>query len=1087
MFPPAPGSPDARFAGPRVADQNTTTHRLDEVLGEYLEAVESGRAPNRQQFLAAYPDLAAEIEAFLADQDRFDALMAPLSSSSNRQVANLPPQAAGSDIRPGQVLGNYELLEEIARGGMGVVFKARQFLGDGTPRPFRIVALKMISDSSWGSAADVQRFRLEASAVAHLDHPNIVPLYEVGEHQGDSGRSRPFFSMKLVEGGSLARQVARFKGQPRDAAQLMVRVARAVEYAHQRGIIHRDLKPGNILLEGRLDGPPGQLRPLVADFGLAKRLRVEDAAVPADQTLPTLTQVGTAVGTPAYMPPEQALGQAPVTTAADVYSLGAILYELLTGRPPFRMPTGLGTLLEVLERDPEPPHRYCPGLDRDLEVICLKCLEKDPGQRYATAGSLADDLQRYLNREPIQARPVGRVERLYRWCRREPLLAGLSAAIVLSISVSMGLVVWQWQRAETERATAQQERGRAEQKQAEAEKHADAEKRQRNLADRHAAEVERQKKLVEAKHKEAERNLVEARRQRTLAEKNAAEAERQRAATDEAYREAFKIVTRFCVQLSEKELGNIPGLQPLRKEMLEAGLAHFQKFAQRNANDPELRNEIADTHFRIGLLTNIVGSKKDALGCYRRALDLYRDLKAKGGKYGDQRLMIARTLSNMANLWSDLGQGREAGDARKEAFGLIEELAREKPKDPEVQHSLALALNTESSRLKAQGKFSEALTRILRGRDITRELVARYPRQRVYRRDLALSYTQEGHLHKHLREPAKVLPCYQQARKELEQLSEAQPNHAWLRLDLSRVYRYIGSEYRARGQSVEALAILTKARTACDALVRANRQVVAFQHELAMVLNSLASLHLASGQSDRALDCYQQALTTLRRLVAEHPDVPWVELDLARAWHNLGTVHRELNRPADAVRAFQGSKVAFEELVARHPKDAGYLDYLAGTVNSLADQLQKLDRHEEALKTFEYGAKRGREAVALAPNNADFRQTLSFLLGNLARAHRLAKRPEQAATYTLERRKLWLGNPEEVYNRVREFLLVAQLVKKDSPEQRKYHTLALETLDLALQAGYKDFNNLRNNPRLAVLRERPEFQRLLREFETKNK
>ena len=1087
MFPPPAGRRDALSAGPRAADQHTTSHRLDEILGEYLEAVESGRAPNRQELLAAHPDLADQLEAFLADQDRFDALMAPLSSSGSRHPSG-PASPSGSDVRPGQVLGNYELLDEIARGGMGVVFKARQFLGDGTPRPFRIVALKMISDSSWGSAADVQRFRLEASAVAHLDHPNIVPLYEVGEHAGDSGRPRPFFSMKLVEGGSLARQVPRFKGRPRDAAQLIVRVARAVEYAHQRGIIHRDLKPGNILLEGRPDGPPDQLRPLVADFGLAKRLRPEDGGGAADLTVPTLTAVGTAVGTPAYMPPEQALGDSPVTTAADVYSLGAILYELLTGRPPFRMPTGLGTLLEVLEREPERPSKHCRGLDRDLEVICLKCLEKDPGRRYATAGLLADDLQRYLNREPIQARPVGRAERLLRWCRREPLLAGLSAAVVLSVALGMGLVVWQWARAEKERAT-------AEQKQEEAEKHAAAEqrqreradwnaaeeKRQRDLADRHAAEVERQKKLVEAKHKEADR---------------------QRAATDEAYREAFKIVSRFCVELSEKELGNIPGLQSLRKEMLEAGLAHFQKFARRNANDPQLRNEIADTHFRIAQLTNIVGARKDALASYRQALALYRDLntphptlspsggegRVRGaGKNGDQRLMIARTLSNLANLLSDLGRGREASEARQEAFGLIEELAGEKPKDPEVQHSLALALNTEAGRLKRQGKFSEALAVILRGRSITEVLAARYPSQKEYRRDLAINYTQEGHLRKALREPARVLPCYQEARQRLEKLIAAERSSDWLKLDLSRVYRYIADEYRARGRNVEALAILEKARLACDGLVRANRQVVAFQQELALVLTGLAALSLRTGQPDRALECYQQSLATLRRLASDHPELSWLEVDIARACHNVGTVQRELNRPADAVRSFQESRTAFEDLVAKQPKNAGCLDYLAGTINSLADVLQKLNRHEEAIKTFEDGVRRARAAVALAPNNAGHRQTLSFLLGNLARAHRLAKKPEQAIVYSLERRKLWLGNPEQVYNQVREFLLAADLVKKDSPEQQKYHTLALETLDLALQAGYKDFNNLRNNPRLAVLRQRPEFQRLLSEFESRKK
>ena len=1023
-------------------DQATTTHRLDEVLGEYLEAVESGRAPNRQEFLAAHPDLAAQLEVFLADQDRFDALLAPLGSSagnSGRDSRRSSP--TGSDVRPGQVLGNYELVEEIARGGMGVVFKARQFLSDSTPRSFRVVALKMLAESSWGSAADVQRFRLEASAVAHLDHPNIVPLYDVGEHEAAPGRMRPFFSMKLVEGGSLARQVGRFKGRPRDAARLIVRVARAVDYAHQRGIIHRDLKPGNILLEGRPDGPPDQLRPLVADFGLAKRLRVGDSS-PPEQTLPSLTQRGTAVGTPAYMPPEQALGEVPVTTAADVYSLGAILYELLAGRPPFRMPTGLGTLLEVLDREPDPPSKHCPGLGRDLEVICLKCLRKDPSRRYPGAAALADDLDRYLNGEPIQARPASAREKALKWCRRHPVPAVVVLFAVFAVFGLVAAASWY----------AQHERRRA-----------DTEAALRQQADEHAAEEHRQ---------------------RERADRMAAEEKRQRAAADEGYQDAHKIVSRFCVRLSENELSNIPGLQPLRKEMLEEGLKYLQKFARRKADDPRLRNEIADTHFRIGLLTNIVGAKQDAIASYRRALALYRDLHKTTS---DQRLMISRTLNNLANLLGDVGRGGEAADARQESHDLVEALGREKPNDPEVQKSLVVALNSKAGWLESRGKPRAALDVLLRGRGITQQLLVRRPDQREYHRDLAISHVQEGHFRKALRDPARVLPCYQEARKILEKLIEAEGDSSWLRLDLSRVYRYLASEYRSRGQNVESLALLERSRTTCMALVRANRQVPVFRQELALVLSQMASLHLATAQPDRALECYQQALALLRILAAHHPELPRIGLELAQACHNVGTTHRELKQPADALRAFQESKLLFEQLVARQPRNAGLLDYLAGTVNSLADALQKLDRREEALKSFEDGARHSREALALAPNHLGYRRTLSSLLGNLARAHRLAKRPDKAVVYSLERRKLWLGDAEQVYQQVREFVLAAQLVEKDAPTQRKYYDLALETLDLALQTGYKDFNNLRNNPRLGVLRQRPEFQRLLREFERKNR
>ena len=322
-----------------------------------------------------------------------------------------------------RLFGEYVLLEMIARGGMGIVHRARQV------KLQRLVALKMILSDRLGSAEDVRRFYVEAEAAAGLDHPGIVPIYEVGEHAGQH-----FFSMLLVNGGNLAGRIKEGPLPPRASAALIAQVADAVAYAHGQGIIHRDLKPSNILIDR-------DENPRVTDFGLAKNIRGDS----------DLTASGQIMGTPSFMPPEQARGQAEaVGPSSDVYSLGATLYCILTGRPPFQAATPVETLKQVLELEPVSPKRLNAAVDRDLETICLKCLQKDPGRRYPTASDLADDLRRFLAGEPISARPVGRAERAWRLCRRNPVIAGLTIGIAFSLLLGTIVSTTQWARAQRE-------------------------------------------------------------------------------------------------------------------------------------------------------------------------------------------------------------------------------------------------------------------------------------------------------------------------------------------------------------------------------------------------------------------------------------------------------------------------------------------------------------------------------------------------------------------------------------------------------------------------------------------------------------
>jgi WD40 repeat protein/tRNA A-37 threonylcarbamoyl transferase component Bud32 len=381
---------------------------LDAVIAAYVQQVEAGAVPDREALLAEHPGLAERLRAFFADYDRLDRQAAELRLSAD---PNRTTDAPAAELPRVRYFGDYELLEVIARGGMGVVYKARQVSLN------RLVALKMILKGELATERDVARFRAEAEAAANLDHPHVVPIHGVGEHDGQH-----YYAMRFIEGTSLTR---RPRSDARQEAGLVATVARAVYHAHQHGILHRDLKPSNILVD-----PAGV--PYVADFGLAKR-------VDADRSL---TESGALVGTPRYMAPEQAAGRKDLTVAADVYSLGVVLYERLTGQAPFTGEAVLEVLRQVREAEPPRPSSLMPGLDRDLETICLKCLEKDPAKRYASAEALADDLERWLRGEPILARPVGALPRLIKWVRRRPAMAGMWLLVGLVGATGIAGVFW---------------------------------------------------------------------------------------------------------------------------------------------------------------------------------------------------------------------------------------------------------------------------------------------------------------------------------------------------------------------------------------------------------------------------------------------------------------------------------------------------------------------------------------------------------------------------------------------------------------------------------------------------------------------
>jgi serine/threonine protein kinase/tetratricopeptide (TPR) repeat protein len=733
-------------------------------------------------------------------------------------------------------LPGYEIRGELGRGGMGVVYLAHD------RRLKRSVAIKLIRDGRSAGKRDLARFHTEAEAVARLQHSNIAQIYEVGE-EGDG----PYLVLEYLGGGSLEKQLAG-KPQPgRAAAGLVETLARAIQYAHERGIVHRDLKPANILLqmaecrlridkEGKMTSGLSAICnlqsviPKIADFGLAK---FRESGVGA-------TESGDVLGTASYLPPEQAQGRTKeIGPAADTYALGAILYEMLTGRPPFRGESRVETILQVLTAEPVAPRILQPRVPRDLETICLKCLQKDPRQRYASALEMAEDLRRFLAGEPIRARPVGLWEKGVKWLRRRPAVAALLAVSAIAVLGFLGLGLWtvvtlHWYNRELQGQTRRAERGRV----------------------------------------DAEANLTES------------------------------LGLLDTLLNTQKELALVPGTERKWKKLVQQALAGYEKILKRSPT-PLVKSRAGRAYTRLGEILYVLGDKEGAGRAYRQALSLQTALVAGDPGNLDYQGDLALTWNGQGNLLRYNGPPRQAIQAYQEAIHHQEKLRELFPRVPNHQHNLARYYHNLAHQVRDVDGHAKAKKLYQAARDLEEDLVARYPARAAYQYLLAMATHNLGHMVADT-DPDQAVCMGARAAKMLEEITAHQPIHnnpsmahalaeidhhlASLLMQVSRrgaVQKHPG---KARELQQAAQKHLQRALDIHGALVKMFPLVPKYRREQArhfLARGALRAQHLTLRR--QGLADFYQALAFFKQ-TPDFPSATVHELDLGCAQSTLGNL-----------------------------------------------------------------------------------------------------------------------------------------------------------------------------------------------------
>jgi serine/threonine protein kinase len=946
----------ARNQGSAVRDADQTPDlddpRVIAAVQEYLAALEGGDKLSRSEFLQRHPGIAGALAVCLAGLEFVHQAASGLHASAlQRPVAAAP---ADAEAIIGTPLGDFQLLHEIGRGGMGVVYEAEQLsLG-------RRVALKILPFAAALDPKQLQRFKNEAQAAAHLHHTNIVPVFGVGCERGVH-----YYAMQFIEGQTLAAVIAELRhsggndegrmthdeGSPNDEARmpkqpsppdalkrdetpiglrhstldilsslgirhssfcrtvanLGIQAAEALEHAHQLGIVHRDIKPANLLVDGR-----GHL--WITDFGLAHC-----------QSQAGLTMTGDLVGTLRYMSPEQVLAKRLlIDHRTDIYSLGVTLYELLTLEPAFSGSDREELLQQIAFQEPPPPRKQNKAVPRELETIVLKAMEKNPEGRYATAQELTDDLRRFLENKPIRAKRPTRVQRVAKWCRRNPLLAGALSAVAASLVLGT-VVAWllaAWALTEAERA----------------------------------------------------------RRERDVASRNFALAK--------------DAVDKYLSKVTENPKLAQADFHALRKELLETSLPFFQKLVEQEGQDSELRASRGKAFNRLAGLRGWIGDRENALADYRRAMEIFEPLVAEFPTVPDYRSELAHSQNGLGNLLQEMGRWSEAEIHYNKTLALRAPLAAEIPSVPQYRNELAYTHNGLGLLFRHMDRWAEAETQHNKALALREQLAVEFPNDARYQRDAAGSLHNLGQLMRRTGRWTEEIVLYERAIRHQEQalerdpqdatsreflanhhlslgnvlcdlgrLGEAEPHlrqavdlveklatefptvpgyrdtladhHLWLQMLLAKVGRWAEAEKHCR----KALALREKLAADFPAVSH-------YQLSLAGDLGNLAEVVARIGKRTAAVDLYERAIGVQTQASGRDPAGDWWHF-LASHHAGLGLVLTDLGRRAEAKAHRRRARSLKEKLIADydwHP----YRDSLANDYRSLGSQLAQQGRWEEA-------------------------------------------------------------------------------------------------------------------------------------------